>query len=116
MKKIKIPRKCKIQNRYELFDVLITGWKNPDYSCIEIYWEILKPMYEKQKCEITITSKRISNSLAPQSEKSYYYTAPTIKRKLIKLQSQGLIVIREAWREKGISDMVPVYYFKILVL
>ena len=54
--------------------------------------------------------------LAPQHKNAYYYSAPTIKRKLFKLQEQGLIVISQAWREKAISDLLPIYYFTIIVL
>lgn len=114
---IKIPsRKPSIQNRYELFDKLRTGWKNPDYSCIEIYWEILRPISCKKKGAITLSNQQISNMLAPQHKNAYYYSTPTIKRKLFKLQEQGLIVISQAWREKAITDLVPIYYFTIMVL
>lgn len=105
----------KIRNRYDLFDRLQTGWENPDYSCIEIYWEILKPRASK-KPEFSISDSAISKELAPQDEKKSYYSYHTIRRKLKKLESCGLIVINKIYRISGAEYVTPKYEFFIKIL
>lgn len=105
----------KINKRQNLFDLLKTGWDNPDYSCIEIYWEILKPRAIKSIGEFVITDGTISSELAPQDKGKSYYTYSTIRRKLRKLEDHDLITINKIYRLSGCEYMTPRYEFFIKV-
>lgn len=107
--------KARIKNRHDLFDHLQTGWENPDYSCIEIYWQVLKPK-GSNKPEFTISATEISKALAPQNENKSYYSYPTIRRKLKKLEGCGLIAINKVERISGAEYVVPKYVFLIKIL
>lgn len=108
--------KTKIQKRSDLFDLLQTYHENPDYSCIEVYWEVLKPRWSRNLKEITVTDKAISLALAPHDKDKSYYSYPTIRRKLNKLEDCKLIEINKIYRYSGCEYMTPIYEFYIKVL
>lgn len=108
--------KTKIQKRSDLFDRLQTYHENPDYSCIEVYWKILRPRGIKNPEEFIITDSGISAELAPHDKEKSYYSYPTIRRKLKKLEDCKLIVINKTYRYSGCEYMTPIYEFYIKVL
>jgi hypothetical protein len=105
-----------IKKRSDLFDRLRTGWENPDYSCIEVYWEVLRPMSDGGTKKITITDTGISSALAPHDKNKKYYSQQTIKNKLRKLVKYGVIEIHNTFRLSGAEYITPMYEFELSVL
>ncbi len=105
-----------IKKRSDLFDRLRTGWENPDYSCIEVYWEVLRPMSDAGTKKVTITDTGISLALAPHDKNKKYYSQQTIKNKLRKLVKYGVIEIHNTRRFSGAEYITPMYEFELSVL
>lgn len=105
-----------IKKRSDLFDRLKTGWENPDYSCIEVYWEVLRPLSEGGAKEVTITDTGISLALAPHDKNKKYYSQQTIRNKLKKLVKYGVIEIHDTYRFSGTEYTTPIYHFELSVL
>ena len=105
-----------IKKRSDLFDRLRTGWENPDYSCIEVYWEVLRPMSDGGTKKVTITDTGISLALAPHDKNKKYYSQQTIKNKLRKLVEYGVIEIHNTCRLSGAEYITPMYEFELSVL
>lgn len=104
--------------RSDLFNLLKTHHENPDYSCIEIYWEILRPMGLNlcNTAVFAVSACQISSELAPQDKNKSYYTYQTIRRKLKKLEDYKLIKIYGISRFSGCEYTTPRYVFELKTL
>lgn len=105
-----------IKKRSDLFDRLKTGWENPDYSCIEVYWEVLRPRSAGGAQKVAITDTEISSALAPHDKNKKYYSKQTIRNKLKKLVKYGVIEIHNTFRLSGAEYTTPIYQFELSVL